>query len=557
MIMKVMLAQLNPTVGAIEANAEKIIQGINLAKQQDVHLILFPELALSGYPPEDLLLRDSFIEENSRALERIIAATAGIAAVVGMPSWIDSKKKSLANSAAIIDNGSLLGFQHKKLLPTYNVFEERRYFTPSQEKAKLWTIGEWRIGITLCEDIWGHSSFCLPEAYYYCTDPVKELAVLKPDLVLNLSASPFDISKSAIRKQVCCRAAQTLGAPLLLCNQVGGNGALLFDGNSLLVDGSGTIVYEADSFVEELTAVEITKGWIKPGGCEGALKEAKDDGYIEDIYHALVMGIRDYFQKSNFKKACLGLSGGIDSAVVASLAAAALGKENVLALALPSRFSSENSFKDAGGLAENLAIEYKIISIEEPFAAFLNCLEEPFKNLPWDLTEENLQARIRGIILMAFSNKLGYLVLATGNKSELAVGYSTLYGDMCGALAVIGDLIKSDVYKLAAWINREKNIIPANILKKAPSAELRHGQLDSDSLPPYDIVDCVVQKYIEEGKAPKEIASLCNIPIETVEKLVQMIHRSEYKRRQSPLILRVTPYSFTNSLRFPVVQKWI
>lgn len=540
--MRILFAQINPTIADLAGNTSKILESIAIAKQQRADIVLFPELCLSGYPPDDFLLLPDFIEALNQPLEQIKEASKGIVAIVGTPRKDNGR---LYNSAAIFSNGALIGYQDKSLLPTYDVFVERRYFEPAGN-MRLWDLCGERVGITICEDIWQHSS--LLKHTSYLRDPVLELKALNPTIVLNLSASPFSLSKCSTRIQVCAKAANTLQCPLLLCNQVGGNDGLIFDGHSLCFNDQGQLLHCAQGFAEEHLLIDLST-------------PAAPFKWVEDpmfsLYSALVLGLKDYFHKSGFKKACLGLSGGIDSALVACIATEALGKENVLGISMPSRYTSEGSKKDAQQLAQKLGIEYREISIEDPFVSYLNLLEPEFKGKQPDVTEENLQARIRGMILMAISNKFNYIVLSTGNKSELAMGYATLYGDMCGGLGVISDVSKTQVYALSHWLNRHGELIPWNTIKKPPSAELRPNQKDSDTLPSYDIVDHVLAAYVEEHCSPAEIAKRFHYPIEIVKDLIKRIHRAEYKRRQGAPGLRVTEKAFYVGRRFPIVQKWV
>jgi NAD+ synthase (glutamine-hydrolysing) len=400
--------------------------------------------------------------------------------------------------------------------------------------------------VTICEDIWQHSEILRYTSYK--RDPIHELSLQHPEIALNLSASPFSVGKGMSRLAVCSKAAATLKCPLLLCNQVGGNDSLIFDGSSLYVDAKGSLLDCAKAFEEDFLLVDLSQTMAK---------KTIVGNPAEEIYHALVLGLRDYFHKSGFKKACLGLSGGVDSALVACLAVEALRKENVFGVMMPSRYSSEGSISDSLQLAKELGIETIELPIEGPFKSYLDLLNPAFEDKASDVTEENIQARIRGMILMALSNKLGYIVLSTGNKSELAMGYSTLYGDMCGGVAVISDLTKQQVYAVSQWINRNKEIIPWNTIKKPPSAELRVDQKDSDSLPDYAIVDNVLQAYIEEHQSPSNIAQRFGYSLDIVEDLVRRIHRNEYKRRQSPPGLRISEKAFSVGRRFPIVQKYI
>lgn len=544
--MHILLAQINPTVGDIKGNSLKIQQAIGDAKKKGAELVVFPELALTGYPPEDLLLLPYFIDSLEEALRAIIASSKGIAVVVGtVRRSQDEKGKSLKNSAAVIADGVLLGYQDKMLLPTYDVFDERRFFEPASE-IRLWPIAGKQVAVTICEDIWQHSSTLKYASYR--RDPVEEITVLRPDLIVNLSASPYSISKFQSRLAVCTKAAIAAKAPLALCNQVGGNDSLIFDGKSLVVNEKGELISYAKGFGEDLLLVDLESK---------QLAKAYDTDPLQDLHDALILGLRDYFHKSGFSHACLGLSGGIDSALVACLAVEALGKDKVTGVLMPSRYSSAGSLEDAEALVKALGIQSHLISIEPVFESYLNVLDPLLDSSHPGTAEENIQARIRGMILMAFSNRMGCIVLSTGNKSELAMGYSTLYGDMCGGLAVISDLTKQQVYALSHWINRREVIIPQNTLQKPPSAELRPHQKDSDTLPDYAIVDHVLQAYIEEHQSPEAIAERYGYSLELVNDLVQRIYRNEYKRRQSPPGLRVSEKAFSVGRRYPIVQGFV
>lgn len=544
--MRILLAQINPTVGDLPRNVEKILKSIELAKQKSADLVLFPELCLSGYPPEDFLLLPHFIEALEERLEEIRIASKGITVIVGTPRQTHGHtEKKLYNSAAIFSNGTLIGFQDKALLPTYDVFSERRYFEPGS-CGKIWNLCGKKVAITICEDIWEHSGALKDTTYL--VDPVVELKKQSPDVVLNLSSSPYSTAKTRNRLSVCSKAAKAVRCPLLLCNQVGGNDGLIFDGHSLYVDAEGQLKGCAKGFEEDYLLVDLEKS---VPSCEFHAEPT------QELYQALVLGVHDYFQKLGFTKACLGISGGIDSALVACIARDAIGSENVLGLIMPSRYTSPESIRDAEQLAKNLHISTKTISIEQPFTSYLNLLEPMFQGMPMNETEENLQARIRGMILMAFSNKLGYIVLSTGNKSEFAMGYATLYGDMCGGLGVLTDVSKREIYKLAKWINRNKEIIPWNTIQRPPSAELKPNQKDTDTLPEYDIVDNVLQAYVEEHRSPEEICHNFGYQPKLVDDLIKRIHRNEYKRRQSPPGLRVTEKAFSVGRRFPIVQGWV
>lgn len=543
--MKILVAQINPIVGDVEGNKRKIIAAIEKGKNEKADIILLPEMCLSGYPPDDFLLLPHFLNAIENALDEIQKSTKGVVAIVGTPRRCDTaSEKRLYNSAAVFSDGSLLGFQDKSLLPTYDVFYERRYFEPASA-MRVWDLCGKKVAITICEDIWQHSGLLTDVTYK--KDPVKELKALNPDLLLNLSASPFSLSKEKKRLQVCAKTALTLSCPVILCNQVGGNDELIFDGHSLYVSEKGKLLDYAEGFKEEFCLIDLNE---KKEECSIVESE------VELLHNALVLGLRDYFHKSGFSKACLGLSGGIDSAVVAALAVEALGAENVYGVIMPSQYSSKDSVTDALALAKNLNIKYEEIPIKKPFDTYLETLSSPFKKAKPDVTEENLQARIRGTILMALSNKFGYIVLSTGNKSELGMGYATLYGDMCGGLGVLSDVKKNQVYALAQWINRCKEFIPQNTIQKPPSAELRPNQKDSDSLPSYDIIDNVLLAYVENHLSPEKIAKQYHYPLELVNELVHKIHCSEYKRRQSPPGLRITEKAFIAGRRFPIVQRW-
>lgn len=539
--MIVHLAQLNPTVGDLRGNTRKILDVI--AQQRGkCDLILFPELVLTGYPPLDLLLLPSFMDEVEKYFQEIVAHSKGVCAILGIPrKTAPNTEKRLYNSAAIVMDGKVIGYQDKCLLPTYDVFDERRYFEPGSSSS-VWEIAGKRVGITICEDIWQHAELVAETSYKI--DPIAALKGQQLDLLVNLSASPFSPLKLQKRIQAVRKAALTLNAPVAYCNQVGGNDSLIFDGYSFYLAADGSLMQLGKGFEVD--------GFNAPSEAKAKLPQ----DHLSVLYHALVLGVRDYFQKSGFKKACLGLSGGIDSALTLCIAVEALGKENVLAIVMPSRFSSEHSFEDAKALVDRLGVEWVELPIEGPFQAYLDLLEPYFQGKPYDAAEENLQARIRGMLLMAFSNKHGYIVLSTGNKSEFAMGYSTLYGDMCGGLGVIADLTKTQVYALSQWINREREMIPFSTMTKPPSAELRPNQKDSDSLPDYAIVDAVLQAYIVGHKSAEEIAKQHHLDVELVQDLIVRIHRNEYKRRQAPPPLRVSEKAFTVGRVFPIVQGW-
>ena len=542
--MRIFIAQLNPTIGAIEKNVKKIIEFIEAARQQKSDIIVFPEMAVCGYPPEDLVLHETFVHEVEAALQKIVPHTKGMMAIVGMirknPSSVE---KALLNTAAVIQDGKLCGFHDKWLLPTYDVFDERRYFEPGKE-TRVWEWKGKRIGVLICEDIWHHAGY-VGYTHYPC-DPVMEYLPKKLDVLFNLSSSPYQFQKPQVRIEVCEKTAKTLRCPLIMCCQVGGNDQLVFDGYSVVMDGQGRVCGLGKGFEQEGKLIEL--GSLKP-------IEVHFDEW-GDLYQALVLGTRDYFHKQGFAKGVLGLSGGIDSSLVACVAVSALGKENVRGIGMPSRYSTPSSITDAKDLAANLGIEFDIIPIEGPFQSFLDLLTPVFEGRAPDVTEENLQARIRGIILMAISNKFGSLLLSTGNKSELAMGYCTLYGDMAGGLAVISDLTKRQVYALSSWINRQREIIPRSAIEKPPSAELKPNQKDTDTLPDYAILDRVVEAYVEEFLSPEEISKKYGIALELVRELVRKIHKAEYKRRQAPPGIRVSRKAFRVGRRYPIVQGW-
>lgn len=546
--MKILVAQLNPTVGDLDKNTQKILDAMDHGRKVGAEIVLCPELSICGYPPEDLVYHRSFIDSMELHLERIAKASKGITVLVGLARRaVIEGEKHLHNSAAIISNGHILGFQDKWLLPTYDVFDERRYFEPGHS-TRVWEIGGKRVGVIICEDIWQHAGYV--DYTRYERDPVLALKPLKPDVLLNLSASPYQFQKPDIRVDVCAKAAKTLGCPVILCCQVGANGQIIFDGYSVHVNEEGKLCHLGKGFQEDKMLVDL-----EANICPCPFKYDTMGNLVE----ALSLGVKDYFAKFGFSKACLGLSGGIDSALVAYIAKKALGKENVLGISMPSRYTREGSRDDAKDLAERLGIQFKEIPIEGPFNEFLNLLQPYFEGKESDITEENLQARIRGIILMAMSNKHGYIVLSTGNKSEVALGYATLYGDMCGGLGVIADVTKTKVYDLCRYINKVegKEVILESIIKRAPSAELRPDQIDLDSLPEYGVIDNVLEGYVENYLSIDEISEKYGIGQELVLDLVQRIHAAEYKRRQGPPILRVSKKSFGVGRRYPIVQNWL
>lgn len=540
--MKIAIAQMNTTVGALNANTQKIIAHIQQARSQGVELILFPELAITGYPPMDLLDRPDFIELNLQCLQKIAEASQNISTIVG---FIDPNKsgqgKQMHNAAAFIQNGKMTSIHHKSLLPTYDVFDEDRYFEPAQLVVPVNFKGR-RLGISICEDIWNDSDFWSRRRYL--NDPIDSLHRQGMDLLINISASPFHVNKPQLRTEMVQSICKKYGVPALYVNQVGGNDSLLFDGHSFCVDAQGELTWMAPGCQEHFAILELEK--LSP------LTHQWEEN-MEMIEAGLVMGIKDYLGKTGFKSVVLGLSGGIDSALTATLAAKALGPENVLGVAMPSQYSSEGSVTDAEALAKNLGIQYTEIPIQPMFESFKASLKSAFENRPEDVTEENLQARIRGNLLMALSNKFGHLLLTTGNKSEMAVGYCTLYGDMCGGLAVIADLPKTWVYDLSRYLNRHEEIIPENTIVKPPSAELRPDQKDQDSLPDYAILDGILEAYIEKDLGVQSIVEL-GYDKDTVEWVIRKVNFNEYKRRQAPPALKVTRKAFGQGRRYPIAR---
>ena len=544
--MKIALAQIDPTVGDFSGNIEKIVAASRRAADQGARLAVFSELAICGYPPADFLEKPSFLVRCRSAVDELAAATRELptAVLAGVALPTDGKDgKPAFNAAVLLDKGQLLLEQHKRLLPFYDVFDEQRYFSPA-ESQKVIELDGVRLAITICEDAWNDKNFW--PRRLYTVDPVEELMRQKPALHINLSSSPFWHSKRTIRREMLAAMARRDGIPVLMCNQVGGNDSLIFDGSSLALNGRGELIAQAASFVEDLVLVDPFHAAPIP---------VPEDDDTEATYRALVLGTRDYVRKCGFSKAIVGLSGGIDSALVAAIATEALGRENVICVGMPSPYSSAGSIDDSQKLAANLGIRFETISIRSLFAEFTQALEPVFHGMKEDITEENIQPRIRGTLLMALSNKFGALVLTTGNKSEMAVGYCTLYGDMVGALAVIGDLVKTRVYAVCNWLNRGEEKIPAAILTKPPSAELRPGQMDTDSLPPYDILDPIVEAYVERYETPERIAAEHGFSLDLVRQTVRLIERSEYKRQQAAPVLKVTSKSFGMGRRFPIAVK--
>jgi NAD+ synthase (glutamine-hydrolysing) len=552
--MKIALAQLNYHIGNFEKNTSKIIDQIQKAKTDKVDLLVFSELAVCGYPPQDLLEKKSFIEQNELAIEEIASeCTEEIGVVIGAPTLNNHQKgKRLYNSALFLNNGKVEFIQNKTLLPTYDIFDEYRYFEPN-EKFNIIEFKGKKIAITVCEDLWDfqpvENDFAKNQLYNIT--PMEKLSEYKPDVILNIAASPFSYTKIWGRKNIFIRNAKQYGLPVFNVNQVGAQTELIFDGGSLVVNPDGTIADEMNLFAEDYRIYNLEE--IKSCKIKKSIDE--DPNVISKIHDSLILGVRDYFHKMGFKKATLGLSGGIDSAVALVIAAHALGPENMRVLLLPSKYSSEHSISDAKDLAENLGVQYDIIKIQDVVDSFNNSLSSIFEGKNEDITEENIQARARGTILMALSNKFGHILLNTSNKSESAVGYSTLYGDMNGGLSVLGDVYKTDVFKLSRFINKDSEVIPENTITKPPSAELRPDQKDSDSLPDYDILDKILFSYIELQKPIEEIVEE-GFDEELIKKIIKLVNNTEYKRYQAPPILRISSKAFGAGRRIPLVAKY-
>jgi len=548
--MKIALAQLNYHIGNFESNTAKIIDHIHKARQNGADLVVFAELCVCGYPSRDFLEFDEFIGLCDDAAKKIAAACTGIACIIGLPTPNHKPEgKDLWNSAYFIENGKIKAIVNKALLPNYDIFDEYRYFEPSTEFSCIEFKGH-RIALTICEDLWNNI-----ENPLYVTRPMDILIQQKPDVMINIAASPFAVKHDDERIDILRDNASRYNLPLFYVNQVGAQTELIFDGGSLVFDNSGRLVDELLYFEESLTYYVLGDDSSITLQQPDTLK-AERPGDIEQIHQAVILGIRDYFHKSGFSRAILGLSGGIDSAVVCALAAEALGSENVMAVLLPSRFSSDHSLKDAEDLVANLGCKSETIAIRDITEAFESSLSPQFKNLPFNIAEENIQSRSRAILLMAMCNKFGYILLNTSNKSEAAVGYGTLYGDMCGGISVIGDVYKTQVFQLARYINREREIIPENSIIKPPSAELRPDQKDSDSLPEYDILDKIIAEYVENRRSSGEIISM-GYDEATVRRTLKLINFAEHKRYQTPPILRVSAKAFGMGRRMPIVGKYL
>ena len=544
--MKIALSQLNYHIGNFESNIQKITDSIRKAKSENVDLIVFSELAISGYPPRDFLEFDDFINKCLSAIEAIAKECENIAAIIGSPSINnDGKGKPLYNSAFYLKSGKVDKIIHKTLLPNYDIFDEYRYFEPNKKFELIECAGN-KIALTICEDIWDITSNPL-----YTSNPMDELEKLNPDLMINIAASPFNYEQAKIRKKILKDNTGKYKIPLFYVNHVGAQTEILFDGGSLAINSTGEIIEELNYFDEDFVIIDSSE--MQKNESE---KQRVETSKIQLIHDALVMGIKNYFQKLGFTKAILGLSGGIDSALTLVLAQRALGSENVNVILLPSEYSSEHSINDAKELAENINVNYEIINIEDSYNSFEATLKPYFKNLPFNTTQENLQARIRAVILMAFSNKFGHILLNTSNKSEAAVGYGTLYGDMCGGLSVLGDVYKTEVFELAYYINKESEVIPINSITKPPSAELRPNQKDSDSLPDYEILDKILYQYIELRKGPSEIIKM-GFDKRIVDKTLKLVNINEYKRFQTSPVLRVSTKAFGMGRRMPIVGKYL
>ena len=557
--MRIGLAQLNSTVGDLAGNRRKIIDAYQKLVAAGAELVVFPELIVCGYPPRDLLFKRRFVEDNEESLTEIATHIGEVPAVIGFVETNPSNEgRRCFNAAAFCQHGEIAVIGRKCLLPTYDVFDEDRYFEAAHEPAIIVHAGL-KIGLTICEDIWKNPS--IDTGRLYRVDPVASLAAKGVDLVLNLSASPWHHGKSHVREQLVTDSARALRCPLVYCNAIGGNDELIFDGRSLVADATGHVVARLAAFAEKLRVVEVKLSKVGRGvpaepSPVSALSVPTPEPTEADIYAALVLGLRDYAQKSGFKRALVALSGGIDSAVVAVIAAEAFGPENVIGVSLPSAISSQHSRDDARILAQTLGIRFETIAIAQAVAAAETALGPVFAGRQPDVTEENIQARVRGVIMMALSNKFGSLLLTTGNKSEVAVGYCTLYGDMCGGLAVISDVFKTQIYALSRWINRDREIIPANTITKPPSAELRPGQVDQDSLPPYDVLDAILKGYVEEGLSRRDLLAQ-GFAEPVVNDIVRKVDLNEYKRKQAAPGLRITPLAFGVGRRIPIVQKYV
>jgi NAD+ synthase (glutamine-hydrolysing) len=542
--MKVALAQLNYHIGNFAANLDKILQNIERAKSEGADLVVFAELAVCGYPPRDFLQFDDFIMECEIAIDKIAAACVDIAAIVGAPSInYQEQGKDLHNSAFFLAEGRIVSIHHKALLPTYDVFDEYRYFEPSAQCQIINYKGK-KIALTICEDIWD-----VEEELMYTIHPMDELNWHRPDVMINIAASPFKFDHPQARREVLARNVSQYKVPIVYLNHVGAQTELIFDGGSMVMNKKGEVVSQLASFEEDFKLIDLN-------GIEAQEDLPLNNEKIAMIHDALVLGVRDYFAKLGFKKAILGLSGGVDSAITLAIATEALGAENVMAVMMPSQYSSDHSISDSEQLVANLGCMIDTIPIADIYARYEGALSSQFNGLEFDVTEENLQARIRGVLLMAISNKHGYILLNTSNKSESAVGYGTLYGDMCGGLSVLGDLYKTEVFDLARYMNRDAEVVPTNIITKPPSAELRPDQKDSDSLPDYETLDSILYRYIEEQRSPGQIIAE-GYDAALVNRILKLVNINEYKRFQMAPTLRVSKKAFGMGRRMPIVAKYL
>ncbi|HZR32672.1 MAG TPA: NAD+ synthase [Terriglobales bacterium] len=544
--MKIALGQINTTIGDFSGNAAKIIDFSRRAQAAGAGLILFPELAICGYPPRDLVERPNFIAHNQEALERIAKETRGIAVICGVatPAQAETGKRVM-NSGALLRDGEVALVQSKMLLPTYDVFDEMRNFAPAQKQEIFQFCGK-QMALTICEDAWNDKHFWDRRLYGF--DPIEALITGGGNFVLNISASPFWMGKRELRRKMLASIATNNRVPVVMVNLVGGNDSLVFDGASVVIAPDGRVVAQGKSFEEDLI-------YFDPDALTGEMHQQIEEGEAS-VYAALVLGTRDYCRKCGFDRVTIGLSGGIDSSLTATIAVNALGPENVLGVTMPSPYSSQSSIADSQALADNLGIRFETIPISGLFASYRQALDPIFAGLPPDVTEENIQSRIRGNLLMALSNKFGGIVLSTGNKSELAVGYCTLYGDMAGGLAVISDVPKILVYRLAKYVNSRRTVIPESIFEKPPSAELRPHQKDTDTLPPYDVLDRILEDYVEDLKTAEQIARERKFDLALVRRVICMIDRSEYKRQQAAPGIKISEKAFGIGRRFPIAAKY-
>ncbi|AKV70515.1 NAD+ synthase [Microcystis panniformis] len=551
--MRIAIAQLNPIVGDIEGNAQRILEAAQTAFNQGAELLLTPELSLCGYPPRDLLLNLGFVEKMSQQLQLLSQQLPEkLAVLVGFveknPSATVRGEKPLFNSIALLKSQEIKQIFTKRLLPTYDVFDEDRYFASGKESQYFQiTENNVKIGVTICEDVWNDEQFWGQRQY--AVNPIADLANLGVDLIVNLSASPYSVGKQKLRESLLSHSATRYNLPIVYVNQVGGNDDLIFDGDSVAFNRQGEVIYRAQAFTSSLELIEFNQDLLP------AVIHPLPVDEDEEIYQALVLGVRDYVQKCGFKRVIFGLSGGIDSSLVAAIASDALGKENVLAVMMPSPYSSDHSISDAVALVNNLGIKSEKLAIKEIMNAYDQLLDGLFAGTDFGIAEENLQSRIRGNLLMALSNKFGHLLLSTGNKSEMAVGYCTLYGDMNGGLAVIADVPKTRVYSLCRWLNRHGEIIPLNVINKAPSAELKPNQKDQDSLPPYEILDAILALLIDRHQSAEQIIA-AGFEAEIVQKVIKLVKNAEFKRKQAPPVLKISDRAFGTGWRMPIASRW-